>query len=103
MLTKRFSRLVRFHFLKMFMGVLNRAILYDQLGGSLLSHPRNSRDIICGVPHQSFQFNDLRRRDLIFLQHLLCMEVLNRRFAPGSLGKTDHDPVCRKLEKISVS
>ena len=103
MLTKRFSCLVWFHFFKMFMGILNRTILYDQFGGSLLSYPRNSRDIICGIPHQSFQFNDLRRCDLIFLQNLLCMKILNRRFAAGCLGKADHDPVCRKLEKISVS
>ena len=83
--------------------ILNGAILYDQFGRCFLSDTRDPRDIVGGVSHQGLELNDLRRCYLIFLQNLLCMEILDRCLAPGCLWQTDHNLVCRKLEKVTVS
>ena len=103
MFTERFFRLVRLHFFQMLMGILNGTELHDHLGCGFFSNARNSRDIIGTVPHQSFQFYDLWRRYLIFLNHFRGMVILNGGLPPNRLRKPDQYLICGKLKEVPVS
>ena len=103
MFTERFFCLIGLYFFQMFMGILNGTELHDHLGCGFFSNARNSRDIIGTVPHQSFQFYDLWRRYLIFLNHFRGMIILNGGLPPDSLRQPDQYLICGKLKKIPVS
>ena len=102
-LTQGLLCLIRFDFLQMGICIFNTAKLHNHFRCRFLSHTRNARNIVRGISHQSFQFNDLRRRYLIFFQNLRSMIIFDSGFPFHRLWQTDHNLLCRELEQITVA
>ena len=61
MLQKSVLRLVGLDVLRMGVGIFHTSVFQQDLGGCLLPDSRKSRNVVRGIPHERFQFNDLLR------------------------------------------
>ena len=55
------ARSGRLYFLRMGIDIFNRLVFRDQFGRRLLPDPRNSRNIVGRIAHQSFHINKFCR------------------------------------------
>ena len=79
------------------------SISRNQRSRTFFSDPRNSRNVVGRIAHQRFQLDNLGRRDLISIYHILCVIILNLCHPFAGLGHPDHNLVCGNLQKIPVS
>ncbi len=100
---QRFSGALLFDLIHMGIGSLNITICSNQRRRPFFTDSRNARNIVGGIPHQRFQFNDLRRSHLIYGFYICRMIILDLRDALPGLRHPDQDPVRGDLQKIPVS
>ena len=100
---QRFSGLVRLDFLHMFISIFHGSKRQEDLRGSLFSHSRYTWNVICGISHQGFQINDLRRCQLILVNHFLRVIILDDCLSLRRLRYPDQNMICGKLKQIPVS
>ena len=93
----------RLDLIHMGVSIFQRMIFLYDLGGRLLSHPRNPGDIVGSVPHQGFHIDEFLRCNSIPLLHLICVVVLHLGPSLLCLGDPDLHMLCGKLQGIPVS
>ena len=85
------------------MGILDRAVSCDNFRRCLFTHARDSRNIIRGISHQGFQFNDLRRRHLIRLEYFFRVIIFHLCLSAFGLRNPYQYMIGGKLQKIPVT
>ena len=81
MIPEGFHGLFGLDLIRMGMRIFQRTVFQKELYGCFFSDARQPRDIIRAVPHESFQFNDLIRTQLVFLHDFLRMIVRDLRLS----------------------
>ena len=89
MFQKGFPRTFLGNLFRVGVSILHSAVFFNQVGGSFLSRSRDSRNIVCGISHKGFQFDNLGGSDLIMLQHLILMIALYKGLSLGCFWNTN--------------
>ena len=79
------------------MRCLDGVVLRDDPLRGFRAKARHARDVIRGVTHQRLQVDELERRHVPLLHHIIRIVVVDRRHALRRLRKTDLDLLIRKL------
>ena len=87
----------------MVIDTLYGSIFYDQLSSSLLADFWNSRYIVRGISHQTFQLNELPWCYTVFINNILLIVIFNLCFTCFGLWYPDLDLCSRDLKQVSVS
>ena len=82
---------------------LDGMVLRDDPLRRLRTEARHARDVIGGVPHQGLQVDELERRHVPLLHHIVRIVVIDRRHALRRLRKTDLDLLVRELQEVTVT
>ena len=82
---------------------VDRAVVFDQGDGSLLSHLGDTGDVVRGISHQGLDVDELAGCHAIGLNDLVSAEIVDHGLSLAGAGDADGDPVGRDLQKVPVS
>ena len=79
------------------------SVIHDELGRRLLSHFRNTGDVVGAVAHERFDINKCLRRYTVFFEDILRVIVFCQSLSLFGLGDPDADVIRRALKKVPVA
>ena len=83
--------------------IFDTAVLCYDRGRRLFSDARYAGDIVGCITHQCLDINKLNRCHLIFFYHFFGVVIFNLGSGALGLWDADLDPVCCKLQQITVA